>query len=62
MLGGALAALFGLGVAGLAWMVALAVDTAPEMDVPEDGDDLLTWAAANPDATRCPDTPAEEGL
>lgn len=57
---GALAALFALAVAGLVVLATNASDTQPEYDVPEEGDDLLTWAAANPDAVHCPETP--EGL
>ena len=62
MLGGLVAALAALCLAGVVLLVTNACDTAPVLDVPEAGDDLLAWAAANPDATRCPDTPAEEGL
>jgi hypothetical protein len=52
-------ALVAAAVAGLAALLAWAItspDTAPELDVPETGDDLLAWAAAHPDLTHCPDT------
>lgn len=54
--GGVLAAFVALCLAGVVLLTANACDTAPELDVPAEGDDLLTWAAANPDLTHCPDT------
>lgn len=62
MLGGLLAAALAALVGGLAVLVLRQPGTQPELDVPAEGDDLLAWAAANPDLTHCPDTPAEEGL
>lgn len=59
---GALAAFLALCVAGVVVLATNGCDTQPDLDVPEEGDDLLAWAAANPDATRCPNSPAEEGL
>ncbi len=32
----------------------------PALDLPEEGDDLLQWAAANPGRTTCPDSPEDE--
>lgn len=59
---GALAAFVALAAAGAVLRFLTACDTQPDVDVPEEGDDLLAWAAANPALTVCPDTIAEEGL
>jgi ABC-type uncharacterized transport system YnjBCD substrate-binding protein len=62
VLGGVLAALLALIVGGVAVLATRAGDTVLDLDVPEEGDDLLTWAAANPNLTVCPDYPGQEGL
>lgn len=53
---GALAAFVALCLAGVVVLATNGSETQPELDVPEEGDDLLGWAAANPDLTHCPDT------
>jgi len=63
MLGGIIAAATALFITSLALLLAMASDDPqPDFEFPAPGDDLLTWAAGHPDRTRCPDTPAEEGL
>lgn len=63
VLGGLLSLLL---VAGLGGLIVLVLNTCdghqPDLDLPEEGDELWEWVEANPDRTICPDTPAEEGL
>jgi len=37
-------------------------DPQPDLDLPEEGEELWDWVTANPERASCPDSPAEEGL